>query len=134
MAYQATLRFFYLWVRFSRKGLDLAIQALLISDDPNYTFGLWAGRFQVYERISQELESQIGSTTWDHKNIPAWMRCAECLIHPARAEPAGMVLIEALTHHLQWSVLKIAGMPPTSRRLAVTQFPRTRPLLVLQNH
>ena len=87
---------------FHRKGLDLAIQALPHLRRPELHL-LVCGQddFKPYERISQEL----GVADRIHylgpqDNIPAWMRSAECLIHPARAEPAGMVLIEALTHHL----------------------------------
>jgi UDP-glucose:(heptosyl)LPS alpha-1,3-glucosyltransferase len=87
---------------FYRKGLDKAIEALAHLCHPQVHL-IVCGQddpkpFQKIAKVNQ-VANRI-HFLGPRDDIADWMRSAACLLHPARAEPAGMVLIEALTHLL----------------------------------
>ena len=87
---------------FKRKGLDLAIQALSKLPDTNSVL-VACGQYDptVYLKLAKEqgVADRV-RIPGPRDDIPAWMAAADLLVHPARQETAGMVLLEALTYRL----------------------------------
>jgi len=87
---------------FERKGLDLAIEALAILDLKD-THLVACGQYSATKYTA--LADSLGLSDRVHilgarDDIPEMMTSADLLIHPARQETAGMVLVEALTYNL----------------------------------
>jgi len=101
IAHDATLLLF-VGSDFRRKGLDRAIEAL--SELKNNAVHLVAcgdsspeAPYKQSQKLGLEKHVHILGPRDD---IPEWMFSSDLLIHPARQETAGMVLIEALTYGL----------------------------------
>ncbi|HEY4984044.1 MAG TPA: glycosyltransferase family 4 protein [Verrucomicrobiae bacterium] len=99
---------------FQRKGLDRAIRGLAALDpaareqtqfavlgkcDPD-GFARLARNLGVAKRVHF-----LGGRT----DAPDWMLAADALVHPARSETAGAVLVEALASHLPIIVSGVCG-------------------------
>ena len=87
---------------FQRKGLDRAIKALAHIQKKNFHL-LVCGQSKpdTFEAISRKLEiSEQVHFLGPRDDIPRLMTASTLLIHPARQETAGMVLLEALTYGL----------------------------------
>ena len=112
---------------FQRKGLDRAIRAL--ADLSNSDVHLVAcGKYPASNYLA--LAEELSVTKQVHilgprDDIPEWMAISDILIHPARQETAGMVLLEALTYTLPVlctencgyaAVVNEAGCPPLSEQ------------------
>ncbi len=87
---------------FQRKGLDRAIEALAHTQKKNFHL-LVCGQCKpdAFKVISDRLGiSEQVHFLGPRDDIPRLMTASTLLIHPARQETAGMVLLEALTHGL----------------------------------
>jgi UDP-glucose:(heptosyl)LPS alpha-1,3-glucosyltransferase len=87
---------------FPRKGLDLAIRALA-SDSSTNTHLLVCGRDRAAPFRDLAERCSLGSRLHflgPRDDVPRLMSAADILLHPARQETAGMVLLEALTYGL----------------------------------
>ena len=87
---------------FQRKGLDRAIKALTNIQKKNFHLVV-CGQCKPY--AFETISTQLGISEQVHflgprDDIPRLMTSAAFLIHPARQETAGMVLLEALTYGL----------------------------------
>jgi len=87
---------------FHRKGLDRAIKALASIQKKNFHLVVCGQcKSDAFETISTQLEiSEQVHFLGPRDDIPRLMPSASFLIHPARQETAGMVLLEALTYGL----------------------------------
>lgn len=87
---------------FQRKGLDRAIEALAALKQSNiHLVACGQDNPSAYDKLA----SQLGIAGQVHclgarDDIPQWMSASSLLIHPARQETAGMVLLEAMTYGL----------------------------------
>lgn len=94
--------FLFVGSDFKRKGLDLAIQALAKLDNKDAVL-VACGKYDPtnYLKLARELGvSDRVRIPGPRDDIPEWMAAADLLVHPARQETAGMVLLESLTYHL----------------------------------
>ena len=87
---------------FKRKGLDRAIAALAtIKNTPYHLIVCGLSEASDFQKQAQQLGcSERVHFLGPRDDIPRLMTAASMLIHPARQETAGMVLLEALTHGL----------------------------------
>jgi UDP-glucose:(heptosyl)LPS alpha-1,3-glucosyltransferase len=88
---------------FHRKGLDRAIEALAgMKSRPNlHLVACGQDNPQKFEALAKELNiAERVHIIGPRDDIPEWMAISDLLIHPARQETAGMVLLEALTYKL----------------------------------
>ena len=96
---------------FQIKGLDRAIKALAHIQKKNFHL-LVCGQSKpgIFEAISRKLEiSEQVHFLGPRDDIPRLMTASTLLIHPARMETAGMVLLEALTYGLPVLCTKNCG-------------------------
>jgi UDP-glucose:(heptosyl)LPS alpha-1,3-glucosyltransferase len=87
---------------FQRKGLDRAIDALAeLMDSSTHLVACGKCSPDTYLQQAKQLgiEKQV-HILGPRDDIPEWMFISDLLIHPARQETAGMVLLEALTYGL----------------------------------
>jgi len=87
---------------FHRKGLDRAIQALATCNNESiHLIACGLDSPTSCEKLAQSLNisSQL-HILGPRDDVPKLMTVADLLIHPARQETAGMVLLEALTYGL----------------------------------
>lgn len=104
---------------FHRKGVDRAIDALGQLSQPgndqaqsNPLHLVICGQDKAYS--FQQQAERLGLASQVHfmgprDDIPVWMSAASILLHPARQETAGMVLLEALTYGLPVLCTKPCG-------------------------
>ena len=86
---------------YHRKGLDLAIKAVSQLNKNIHLVVCGKDKPEAMQRLASKLNCidrvhLLGASD----EIPEWMSVAKLLIHPARQETAGMVLLEALSHGL----------------------------------
>lgn len=104
----------FIAARFKTKGLDRAIRALAaLSNLLRATTRLWVignDHKQAYIRLAHRLgiQSQI-HFLGAHDNVQAFLAAADLLIHPAREEAAGLVILEALASGLPVLSVDICG-------------------------
>ena len=96
---------------FQLKGLDRIIKALPLTTDERLSLIVCG---QDDPSPFQKLALKNGVQDRVHilgprDDIQDWMRIAELLVHPARTEPAGMVLLEALSYRLPVVCTKVCG-------------------------
>ena len=85
---------------FHRKGLDLAIKAMeFCKNQPLHLIVCGQDNAEPFKKKNQKISANV-HFLGPRDDIPDWMVSSDLLIHPARQETAGMVLIEALTYGL----------------------------------
>lgn len=87
---------------FKRKGLDRAISALAALNDASLHI-VACGKYSPTAYLQQAKDFGVQKQVHilgPRDDVPEWMYVSDLLIHPARQETAGMVLIEALTYKL----------------------------------
>ena len=87
---------------FQRKGLDRAIEALAeLKDSSTHLVACGKCSPDAYLHQAKQLgiDSQV-HILGPRDDISEWMFISDLLVHPARQETAGMVLLEALTYNL----------------------------------
>jgi UDP-glucose:(heptosyl)LPS alpha-1,3-glucosyltransferase len=97
--------------KFHNKGLDRALKALAFLN--NKAVKLWViggDKKEKYLRLAEKLKvidqvNFLGSKN----NLLDYMLAADLLIHPARVESAGMVLLEAITAGLPILTTEVCG-------------------------
>jgi UDP-glucose:(heptosyl)LPS alpha-1,3-glucosyltransferase len=96
---------------FHLKGLDRIINALPLTNDSRLVL-IVCGKDDPRPYQKSALKNGIQDRVHilgPRDDIQDWMRFAELLVHPARTEPAGMVLLEALTYHLPVICTNVCG-------------------------
>ena len=99
---------------FTRKGLDRAIKGLSELPEPikRNTWLIAVGEDRAKPMISLARRLGVGSQvkiTPGRTDVPQLMAGADLLVHPARSELAGIVLIEGLTAGLPILVTDVCG-------------------------
>jgi UDP-glucose:(heptosyl)LPS alpha-1,3-glucosyltransferase len=87
---------------FQRKGLDRAIDALAELKDSSIHLvacGKCSPDAYLHQAKQLGIEKQV-HILGPRDDISEWMFISDLLVHPARQETAGMVLLEALTYNL----------------------------------
>lgn len=96
---------------FHRKGLDRAIHALASTQNTE-THLIVCGQDKAAESLqlakSLHIEKQV-HLLGPRDDVPRWMKVGDALVHPARQETAGMVLLEALTYGLPVICTSLCG-------------------------
>ncbi len=107
---------------FHRKGLDRAIRAVSLYQNLNPTntnipklhlIACGQDNPTAYNKLAEKLKikDQV-HILGPRDDIPELMSAADILIHPARQETAGMVLLEAITHKLPVLCTECCGYSP----------------------
>ena len=107
-----------------RKGIDLLVPALerLMPEHP--CCQLWivgqrnSGKQEAVEYL-ERLQQQVAASDWRDRvhwlgrrdDVPELMQCADLLVHPARQEPLGRVLLEACASGLPVVTTSVGGSP-----------------------
>lgn len=99
---------------FRVKGLDRAIRAFAALDDPERTHSRLVVIGQDSSKEFAGLAKQLGVGDRVHfmggrYDVYEWMLAADLLVHPARSEAAGMILLEALTAGLPVLTTDVCG-------------------------
>lgn len=99
---------------FVRKGLDRAIAGLAALPEAvrNNTWLLAVGEDKPDAMAAQAAKLGVGERviiTPGRPDVPQLMKAADLLVHPARSELAGIVLIEAMTAGLPVLVTEVCG-------------------------
>jgi UDP-glucose:(heptosyl)LPS alpha-1,3-glucosyltransferase len=97
---------------FNTKGLDRVLIALgSLSSAQQQRFSLWVvgdGKQAAYQKMANQLDTPV--IFWGGQaDLPRYYLAADCLVHPARQEAAGMVIAEALAAQLPILVSSICG-------------------------
>jgi len=95
---------------YKRKGADKIIEALALLDESFHLAVCGKDNAAPLHKIANSLglEHRV-HIMGPRDDIPAWMTSADLLVHPASSEPAGMVLIEALTYALPVTCTQLCG-------------------------
>jgi UDP-glucose:(heptosyl)LPS alpha-1,3-glucosyltransferase len=99
---------------FKRKGVDRAIQGLASLPEPlrskTKLFILGEGSPEPYQKLINQLKLQNQIIFFGGRNdVPRFLLGADLLLHPARKEAAGMVIIEAIIAGLPVLVTDVCG-------------------------
>jgi len=91
---------------FHRKGVDRAIRGLAaLADEPREQVKLWVigqGKIGRFQRLAKRLGvTESVSFIGPRQDVPRFLAAADALIHPARIENTGNVILEGL----------VAGLP-----------------------
>jgi UDP-glucose:(heptosyl)LPS alpha-1,3-glucosyltransferase len=117
---------------FQRKGLDRAIDALAELKDSSIHLvacGKCSPDAYLHQAKQLGIEKQV-HILGPRDDISEWMFISDLLVHPARQETAGMVLLEALTYNLPVlctencgyaSTVEEAGCPPFHKEASTAE-------------
>ncbi len=99
---------------FKRKGVDRAIQGLASLperlQEKTKLFILGEGSPEPYQKLINQLRLQDQVVFFGGRNdVPYFLLGADLLLHPARKEAAGMVIIEAIIAGLPVLVTEVCG-------------------------
>jgi UDP-glucose:(heptosyl)LPS alpha-1,3-glucosyltransferase len=102
---------------FRRKGFDRALRALKAVNNSGPGKAVLAIAGSGGQRSMKNLAAGLGvsnSVRWlgARDDVPALLQGADLLVHPCRSEPAGMVLLEALSAGTPVLVTGAAGYAP----------------------
>lgn len=110
---------------FQRKGLDRALTAFATVAAPEAQLVVIGNREPgKFARLARQLgvAARVHFLGGRH-DVPDWMLAADVLIHPARVETAGLVLLEAITSGLPVLVSAACGYAPFVAKAGGTMLP-----------
>ncbi|MBK27228.1 MAG: hypothetical protein CMO77_00165 [Verrucomicrobiales bacterium] len=99
---------------FNTKGVDRAIEGLVSltskEDNQSHLIIIGEGKAENYKRLAKTLNiSNRVHFLGGRNDVPDWMLAADLLVHPARSENTGTVLLEAMTNGLPLLASDVCG-------------------------
>ena len=99
---------------YNTKGVDRAIEGLATlsskKENPKHLVILGHGKAEKYKRLAHSLNVlERVHFLGGRSDVPEWMLAADLLIHPARNENTGTVLLEAMANGLPLLVSEVCG-------------------------